>query len=86
MPLEDHRLYRAFHELIDREAKAVPNGMSGEQIAQILIALLAQVINAAPDQNYRAAMTHSALDDLIRRVAMNIPADDDEPDPKQKLN
>ena len=86
MPLEDHPLYRAIHELIDREAKAAPNGMSGEQIAQILIALLAQIINAAPDQKYRAAMTHSALDDLIRRVGRNIPADDDEPDHKQKLN
>ncbi|HEY3617020.1 MAG TPA: hypothetical protein VGK96_09425 [Candidatus Sulfotelmatobacter sp.] len=60
--------------------------MSGEQIAQILIALLAQVVSATPDQKYRAAMTHSTLDDLIRRVAMNIPPDDDGPNDKQRLN
>jgi len=73
MSLEDHHLYRSIHELIDREAAAVPNGMSAPQVAQILIAILATVIEAAPDQGMRTRMTESTFADLVARVGKNLP-------------
>jgi hypothetical protein len=71
MSIEDHHLYRSIRELIDREAAAA--GMTGPQVAQVLIAILAEVIEAAPDQAMRTRMAESTFADLVERVGKNLP-------------
>lgn len=72
---QDHRnhLYRAIHELIDRECAVVPNGMSAPQVAQVLIAILAEVIEAAPDPEMKTRITESTFADPVARVGKNVP-------------
>jgi hypothetical protein len=87
MTVENHPLYRAIRDLIGREAKANPNEMSRDQVAHVLIALLAKVINVTPLDKQRGAMTHGALRDIIQRIGQNLPDDlDDEPIDYRELN